>query len=349
MSALRAPTRRRSLQAGFSLIELLVAITLSLIIAGGLTTVFVANSRSRDAAEQTSQQIENGRYAMEVLSQDLRMSGYWAEFDIANAGLATPGVKPDPCSTTLSDLAASLPLHVQGYDNGAVLSCLADVRSNTDIVAVRHAEGCIAGSTDCSPPAGAPLFQASLCNNDTELGSAATTDQYRLSSVASQLDRHQRDCTTVAESHAYLARIYFIANDDLAGDGIPTLKRAELGAAGFTIVPIAEGIENLQVEYGIDTDGDGSADAYTADPDSFNACTAAACVENWRNTVAARISLLVRTSAAVGGGYADAKTYQLGLDADGSTHTVGPFNDAYKRHAYRAVVRLNNPAGRREQ
>src|SRR3546814_6579575 len=63
--------------------------------------------------------------------------------------------------------------------------------------------------------------------------------------------------------------IYFLANNDKPGDGIHTLKRAELGAAGFTIVPLVEGIDALQFEFGIDTNGDGNPDAYTADPDSY--------------------------------------------------------------------------------
>ena len=37
------------------------------------------------------------------------------------------------------------------------------------------------------------------------------------------------------------------------------------------------------------------------------------------------------------------KTYDLGAGI-----VVGPFNDHYKRHAYTSVVRLMNPAGRRE-
>jgi len=34
------------------------------------------------------------------------------------------------------------------------------------------------------------------------------------------------------------------------------------------------------------------------------------------------------------------------LKANGAVNTVGPFGDAFKRHAYESVVQLNNPAGR---
>jgi len=59
----------------------------------------------------------------------------------------------------------------------------------------------------------------------------------------------------LANQYQYRTNIYFVANNDNANDGIPTLKRAELGLAGnsFSIVPLVEGVENLQIEYGLDT------------------------------------------------------------------------------------------------
>ena len=143
--------------------------------------------------------------------------------------------------------------------------------------------------------------------------------------------------------------IYFIANNNEPGDGIPTLKRAELGANGaFSIAPLVEGIENLQFEYGLDTNGDSMPDAVSADPGTYAGCAADPCyITNWLNVVTAKVHLLSRTNDATPG-YTDTKTYPLGLQADGTQLTVGPFNDAFKRHAYTTTIRMNNPAGRRE-
>jgi type IV pilus assembly protein PilW len=143
--------------------------------------------------------------------------------------------------------------------------------------------------------------------------------------------------------------VYFVANNNDPGDGIPTLKRAELGANGeFSVVPLVEGIENLQLEYGLDTDGDSMPDAVTADPGTYGGCAADPCyVANWLNAVTAKIHLLSRSTEATPR-YRDTKTYPLGLQADGTELTVGPFNDGFKRHAYTETIRMNNPAGRRE-
>ena len=82
-----------------------------------------------------------------------------------------------------------------------------------------------------------------------------------------------------------MMHIYFIANNNDPGDGVPTLKRAELGTNGtFSIVPLVEGIENLQFEYGLDTNGDGMPDAVSADPGTYNGCAADPCyIANWLN------------------------------------------------------------------
>ena len=77
-------------------------------------------------------------------------------------------------------------------------------------------------------------------------------------------------------SYQFRTHIYFIANNDKPGDGIPTLKRAELGPGAFTIVPLVEGVENLQLEYGLDTavPTTGTPAVYTADPNTYNGCAA---------------------------------------------------------------------------
>ncbi len=333
----------------------MVAVTLGLIIVAGLTGVFVSNTQSRGEIERTNRQVENGRYAMQVLTEDLRLAGYLGEFDPTN--LPTPATLPDPCTTTVADLRTAMPLHVQGYDNGSSIpTCLSDVRTGTDILVIRRASSCVAGAANCDAvAANTPYFQASLCYptaGATELASADINNYFALDTNTGNLNRTKRNCTTLADFRRYRTHIYFIANNNVSGDGIPTLKRAELGAGAFTIVPLVEGIENLQFEYGIDTDAistanAGSPNAYTPEPDSYNGCIGQACVQNWRSVVAAKIHILARNTEK-SPGHNDLKTYALGLNKDGTANSVGPFEDQYKRHVYQSSIRLNNPAGRRE-
>ena len=320
--------------SGFSLIELMISIALGLIILTALFIIFVGNIRTRGEIEKASQQIENGRYAIQLLTEDLRLAGFFAEFDPSL--IASPAVLPDVCAEGIDDLRSSFMLHVQGHNNGAVTpGCVKDLKAGTDIIVVRRASACVSGVGDCQAVAGAPYFQASLCSNPSELENPTYFDHhFKLSYTAADLTLKKRDCAATAPSYRYRTHVYFIANNNESGDGIPTLKRAELDVGGFADdpVPLVEGIEDLQIEYGLDKPTvDGAPDSYTAAP---------ASIDDWRSVVSVKIGLLARNTEETPG-YTDAKTYTLLSNAATS------YADGYKRHAFQSTVRLNNPAGRR--
>lgn len=382
--------------SGFTLIEFMIAITLSLIVLAALTATFVANSRARTEIEKANDQIENGRFSLSTLSSDLELAGFLAQFNPRNAAtLKVPAAKPSPCLSTVAALTATndaattggLLIPIQGYNDddatpapAAPTTCISDVKPNTDILVIRRVATCVAGTANCPFVTNAPYFQASLCSTAAELGSIGDSTQYfRLDTNLANLNRTLRDCVTAAPVRQYIVNIYFVANNDLPGDGIPTLKRAELGgdangdgvadvnAGGrlFAVMSIAHGIQDFQVEYGIDTDFDGRPDVYTPSPDTYNplgaaaaSCTAngAQCLTNWTNVTAAKITLLARNTA-VSPDYTDNKVYTLGMRSDGfvkcandpnNDRVCDAFGDHYKRHVYQATVRLNNLASRRE-
>ena len=344
----------RPASRGLSLVELLVAIGIGTLIVAAMALLFANNSRSRSETEKASRKIENGRYAMEVLRGELSHAGYFAEFDPTPLTLPAtlPTTKPDPCATDLASLRAALGVHIQGYDNiaASTLTCLNDVKVGTDAVVIRRASGCVVGSAGCTAlSAGAPAFQASSCNNAMELGSGIVTDKFKLDTDTTALTLTKRNCTTVAATRRYVLRIYYVANNDVAGDGIPTLKFTELRAGGFSATSLVQGVENLQLEYGLDTDANGDANVYTANPDLYLACTAATnptCVGHWASVVSAKIFMLSRNVESVGG-YNDTNKYILGRKADGTANELSSLPAGYKRKVFQEVVRLQNASGRR--
>jgi type IV pilus assembly protein PilW len=160
----------------------------------------------------------------------------------------------------------------------------------------------------------------------------------------------KKDGATSADLLRFVEHIYFLSpcNRYAAGatacstaaDGgqpLPTLKRLELttvgGATTFTLVPLVEGIENMQFDYGIDSAGKGvPASPFITAPG----------LAGWPNVMAVQVNLLAR-NLELSPGYTTDRTYSLGLNG-----SVGPFTDAYKRHVYSAEVRAVNPSGRRE-
>lgn len=343
-------------QRGFTLVELMVAITIGLLLLAGLSTLFAGNNHAQMEVDRANRQIENGRYAMQLISSDLRNAGFYGEFD--PSVLPMPAFVPDPCSTDIALIHDAIALHVQGYDNTLPPGCLTDVRADTDILVVRHTATCVADAADCEAAAeGGPFLQASLCNNQFELGSGVVNNYYQVSTSATGMTLHKRDCGvangsgTPAVVRRLLTHIYFIANNSVGNDGIPTLKRAEIVSKGnamtVNIVPLAEGIENLQLEYGLDTDGDGVANQFTTVPGSAGGCAKVDCTnQNWNNVVSVKLHVLARTLTP-SMGYKDTKTYVMGLNAGGQPNSIAAANDQYKRHVFTALVGLPNPAGRK--
>lgn len=93
-----------SLPAGFSLIELLIAMTVGLILISGMIAVFQGNKRSSELNSSMADIQENARYAMNKLAGDIRMSGFQGCIDI-NSGSATVLAKDKP-TTNLHASAA---------------------------------------------------------------------------------------------------------------------------------------------------------------------------------------------------------------------------------------------------
>jgi type IV pilus assembly protein PilW len=338
--------RRR--QAGLSLIELMISITIGLVILTAIALVFVNASSTRTELERVGRQIENGRYAIDLLSNDLRMAGFYGELDVAQiAGTALPS---NPCSLSAADWNAAIPVHVQGYDDAGFASAdcaLSNQRPNTDVLIVRRTRACVAGSTDCGTvAAGRPYLQVSLCATDPgterhELGIQGTA----------AFPYHKKDCVAAADKRLYYVHIYYVSNDNGAGQAIPTLRRLELSYSGgltWADMPLVEGIEEFNIEYGIDQDGDGAPDAYTADPNDFpvGGCAGNCPLNNWMNTVTARIFLLAR-NLEPSQDYTDSKTYSLGNDKNGVEVTVTPGGN-FRRHVYSGLVRIANVSNRRD-
>ena len=328
-------------QRGFSLVELMVASTIGLIVFAALVTIFVQTSVARAEVERTSEQVENGRYAIELIAQDLQLAGFYGELNAT--GLPMPGALPDLCSVDPAEWGAGIPIHVQGYDEAAGLpACMtATVKPDTDVFAVRRVRTCVAGAAGCDAVvATEPYLQVSLCGN-------ATTTYELGRSAEAAFGLTAKDCVTPAGLRRYVEHIYFVSNDNGAGKAVPTLKRLEFTGAGYSEVPLVEGVERLQMQYGLDLDGDGAPDAYTADPTSY-ACGGCTAVSNWSNVVTANVFVLARTSDP-SPRYTDTKTYDLGFDAAGQAVRAGPFNDNFRRHVYSAAIRVMNASGRRDK
>ena len=330
------PRVRRS-ERGFSLIELMIGVALGLVVLAALTTFFVSTSSNRHEIERTSRQIENGRFAIDALRNEVHLAGFYAELPQAGAAWQMP----DPCATDLASLGwvvgppAQIPLPISGYAADAAMpACLADIVKGTDVLVVRrfHTE-------PSATPALVPTqfyFQPSRCRTDSTIkpwviDQGQNTGNFDLRSV---------NCANLAPSYRYRVQVYYIRDYSLSlGDNIPTLVRLELDQGAMSVVPLVEGIQDMRLEYGLDTNLDGT-------PDEYRRCdTKAPCTtDDWAFVTAVRAHLLA-VNLEETAGHKDEKVYDMG---SGDPRTVGPFGDRFKRHIYAAVISAPNRTGPRE-
>lgn len=76
MNILNNNRRLRSRLRGYTLVELMVSLTLSAILMTGVAQVFVGMRQSDRSQEENSQIQDSGRFALNFLTQDIRMSGF---------------------------------------------------------------------------------------------------------------------------------------------------------------------------------------------------------------------------------------------------------------------------------
>ena len=319
---------------GFTLIELMIGMVLSLFIAAALGVLVSNMSRANTELDRSSRQIENGRYAIEVLSEEIKLAGFYGDVRQAGAVMSQPAA----CATNLAGLGWSsspitIPMPLQGFAGTTdVPGCVTSHRNATALLALRRL------STERTLPAamtsGDPHLQTSQCSADPFMPPLI------LSVDAGDFILKNLACDTINPVRRYLSRIYYIApcSDCARGDAIPTLKRLELDGGAMQETALAQGIEDLQFEYGFDTNGDGAPDQFLTALDGV----AGSAANDWSNVMAVRIWLLSRSTDPTNG-YTDTKTYSLGAHG-----TRGPYNDAFKRRVYTTLVKLNNPAGWRE-
>lgn len=334
-------------QLGLSVMELMVGMAVGLVLVAGLALMFANSSRSSNALNQSLRQIENGRYAMELLQDDLSMAGFYAEVPMDSlAYSSTPA-----CATDLSALGwdASTPaiplapMPLMGVGPAETLECISNRRAGTPAFVVhRLGTDSVAAA---SAQAGTVYVQTSRCNSDSAnipFVAATQTTSFVL---------RERKCDQPTQVRPHVSRIYYIASCSEctgAGDGIPTLTMAELRGTAYVPVPLVEGVEDMVLEYGFDTT-DSSAAPSSNDskgvPDVYLTALsgeAGAADNDWSNVMSVRMHLLVRSQDASPGFDDGGRKYHLAHEER------GPFTDGFKRRVYSSTVRLNNVAGRRE-
>ncbi|MFT7243119.1 MAG: type IV pilus assembly protein PilW [Candidatus Azotimanducaceae bacterium] len=368
----------RSQQAGFTIIEAMVGLTLSAIITLGITQVFVANSETYNLLVGQSAMQESGRFALIRLSRSLHSAGYKGCFSSTDEDVYTTFVPDVPYEFDLSrgvvgyegetsgwnpNIETVLPKTVSGSDtnvydaNGTSAGNGINtdgILRGTDIITARHVgskEHRLAISMptsnedvdtvttdfgfgidhmalihDCEK---GTIFRVTGFGGGSEVQHADTVDADGYTNSVARLAQFN-----TFETDAYVSAIetntYYIA--EATGKNNVGQRPMSLWVKSGVAAPaeLVEGIEDLQIKYGVDTDSDDVPNRYV-DADS---------IVNFADVVTLRLTVVATSVDDVGA--QTTPTHGCLADSGRQYCRAGESIDGVLRRAFTQTVNLRN-------
>lgn len=334
--------------AGFSLVEIMVALVISLFVLGGAITILVQNQENYRRNDDFGRLQENARFALDLITSDLRMAGFLgcSALNITNQ---VPGVDPGSLLDTTFSLDGS-EQNTEVWSAQGSAEITDQILQDTDAITVRKLRNAgVPISASIAPNAAIPvqaspvaegelaaiyncdathIFQATGVTN-TSIGHAtAFTIAYAQNAAHTASPGDDVDGLLAQTFVAPVDAVrYYIAEND---EGEPSLWRQFHNGAEVDQQPVVEGVENMQILYGENTDASG-------DPSVF---VTADNVTDWNRVVAVKLTLLIRTIDEYGQ-EDDSKKYDIYGTPDDDSDDITP-GGHYSRKLVSATVMLRN-------
>lgn len=320
-------------QRGMSIVELMVAVAIGMVLTLGVIQLFVSSKQAYRIQESMGTLQENARFTLQVLDYGIRMADHWGGVpadDISGTPSGLTGISGSVCT---SSWIANPEESIRGYDGGtsSPLNCInnADHVDNSDILVVRYAD---------------PAFVT-----NSALGGSAATDVFVRTSIGTKGEFANGGNNTIGAladadgtyNYPFNIEAYFLrpcsdkagttcASSDDDGDPVSTLTRLSLVNGALVQQPLIEDVEQLQLEYGLDTDSDNTADLYAT-------ATTINSSYDWDEVVSVRASIIVRSTTKDLSLPSGSTSYSM---AGGYTYTVT--NDDYRRRVFTHVIQVRN-------
>ncbi len=328
---------------GLSLIELMVALTIGSLLIIGAVTVYVQSRNTFSVNETVARLQENARYALSMIEPDLRLANHWGLTSdplliagtVGNAPLAVSGDANDCGATFPIDLRLAVDGSNDIDDGNWPLACPATngVRDTSDLIVIRRAG---------TEPVAAAADKLQVF-----------TTRHGVSSRVFQSDTEPAPITITppfgpnAEVHDLIVRAYYVADGSQGRPGVPALRRKDLvSGPAFQDEEIMPGVEDLQVQFGVDpgadvngdgaaddADGNGFPDFYTGVPTRY--VNPGDPILNTALVVTTRVWILIRAEAPEVG-FRDNNTYDY---ADVANYQP---NDGFRRLLVSRTIQVRN-------
>jgi type IV pilus assembly protein PilW len=296
----------KTYQKGVSLIELMIAMAVSLVVLGGLVEVYLGSKQSYNLAEESSRLQENGRFAIDIMTREIRGADFWgclrkpdAQSLYNNLNMASAAYDPSQHefseSVTGVDGGGSNPDSISfGGAAGAAISVTMQMVQSSAVVQVNADNGLeqndIVILSDCTS---GDIFQVSNAE-PSGTGTVVHNTGQPTEGPGNVTDPAITGCTganahCLSKVYGTDAQVYQVQNVSYE------IRPGASGANGlFRVdqdnpngIEIIENVENMQILYGEDTDGD----RFHTPNQYVNATDIGA---NFGNAITVRIALLLK-------------------------------------------------------
>ena len=300
---------------GFGLVELMVAVVISLILLGGIGYVYLGSRQTFRTQDDFSRIQENVRYALDQVGVDVRMAGYSGCVNLSSIDPKNPTAMPINVIANGAP-AVGLAEAMRGYATAtwtAPGTVPANWVANTGVFQVTRAEAqgvnLVGNMTATNAniqingnPAGFVAEQALLISD------CSSADLFRATNVSSggtvTIAHSIANCANIgmacntsvnlskaygsdAEIYGVLSTTYFIGTN---AAGNPALyRRQQIGTVTGTAEEMVENVENIVMRFGVDTNNDVVIDSYAAP----------GAVADWRQVLTARLSMVFRSNSNI--------------------------------------------------
>ena len=305
-------------QSGLSLIEIMVAMTLSLFLLAGVGTLYINTFTIQRDSNQRVGLNDNSRTALTVISKHLRSAGYGNGLGIGS--LDTNGLSVNSDCNNLGAVYNSLTPFLAGRSSANILGCAAGQVGNytpnngspSDWILFK---GAVGPALEYDPANGINQLQANTnyIFSNTQEGRLFRGTNPPATPDDEIIREYQFSLFYLSQNNLQLTRLI---NDRLVTD------------------TVANNVENMRVVLGIDDNEDGQVNRYIGVPANTQSWTA----NQWNRVISATIYIL--TTSDNDPGYQDTRSYLLG------DITVAAPNDNRHRTLASTTVYLYNQAYR---
>ena len=367
-------------RGGFTLLELMVAVAISAILLVGMVSLFVETKDTYRIQAGINSMHDQAQYAMNLLRHELSMAGHFGgglPDQVALESVLPSGYRSNNCNSMHSTFRdrqvmgrARSYIAFNALNNlptsfGSNLRCIGarELEEDTDFFAVRYFRANPLGRDDLED--GIPYGRGSTAGSGLIFWGADRFTPDVIADPALCILGTDGKCSDTepesARTYAYHEAYYYVrpcSNPPPApvgsppvacsaapdNDEIPTLARLILRGENYIEEGIAEGVENMQMYFGMDNNDDNIVDEFTNQPiensDANGIVPNLGSIEDWHRVQQVQVELLVRSR-------------DISLDLEAAGNVSYTFRDGevenftgdelrYQRRLFSVTVRLRN-------